>query len=140
MDDGISRPATEMNKLISTGRTSRDLPGAGGNSSNPTRIVINHLYDRHGSKNLFLHEHGHALDSVLGKASSKANWERLFKDKQNSEFFQKLCTEGYCSENPDEAFAESFAYYTACAGTRQQMEFAVPGVAQYFEDLINQYK
>jgi hypothetical protein len=136
MDDEISRPTSQMSKLQETNRTRNDLPGSGGNFSNATRIVINHLYDNHGSKNLFLHEHGHALDTVLGNPSKKARWQRIFKNPKYAEYFKILSSKDYCVKHADEAFTESLAYYSACPATREHMKAAVPEIAQYFEDLI----
>lgn len=138
MDDRLKKPWPQDDKLKSTQRTSSDLPGLGGNSSTPTRIVINHLYENHGSKNLFLHEHAHTLDAILGHPSKKQKWRGLFNDPNHSEFLKMICpTDHYCLNNPDEAFAESLAYFSSCAATRQHMQQAVPEIARYFEEFIS---
>ena len=137
MDDRLSKPRAETSKLKATNREAVDLPGTGGNSTNPTRIVINKLYQNHGSKNLFIHEHSHAVDALLGRPSRKESWRRVFNDPKHAEFLKMICpTANYCLNNSDEAFAESLAYYTSCANTRQHMQQAVPELARYFEELI----
>ena len=54
------------------GRPWSEVPGGGGSTAkgykkSPTRVVINHLYDNHGSANMLLHEHGHSLDSIRSR-------------------------------------------------------------------------
>jgi hypothetical protein len=123
-------------KLVKTGRVSTDLPGVGGGPFSPTRIVINHLHDHHGSQSLFLHEHGHALDVSYGqKISRSKEWKAAQQDPRFKEFSKILCSESYCENYTDEAFAESFAYYNGCDGARKQMERNLPLLAEFFKNL-----
>lgn len=127
-------------KLARSGRVTTDLPGLGGTRFIPTQIVVNHLYHKHGSNNLFLHEHGHTMDSTLmGKKISRYNqdWKNLSSTPRYREFLKMLCEDDYCLDFSDEAFAESFAYYNGCDETRKQMERNVPEIAKFFRDLNN---
>lgn len=104
----------------------------------PTRIVVNNLYTRHGSVNLFLHEQAHSLDSLYssGGVSKSLEWKNLVVSSEAQEYMKVVCTSiDYCLKNDNEAFAELFAYYHACDGTREHMERNAPNVASYFQNL-----
>ncbi len=128
--------------------------GSGGSTlgepKQPTRIVVNHLYDDHGSSNLLLHEHGHNLDSINGdhSISNSNTWKALLngadKDKIQT-LLTGLCTNGYCSTKDrteanaikaaqGEGFAELFSYYHSCQQARESMESYVPSIANFFKD------
>lgn len=120
-----------------------DVPGAGGMIDNgrvvPTRIAVNHLYDKHGASNLVLHEHAHTLDSIYGvkSVSDSAVWKNLMSSTPNSsEFTKEICGQ-YCLDREEERFAELFAYYFACDATRQHLEEEVPQIADFFKNLSN---
>jgi hypothetical protein len=124
------------------GRSCKDIPGVGGFpfqngwDQNPTIIVVNHLYDKHGSINLVLHEHAHALDSTysLKQISGAPKWQSMAKKPKFIQFVSHICG-SYCTDNINEGFAELFAYYHACETTRGEMEEALPRVAQFFKEL-----
>lgn len=111
------------------------IPGAGGSTTTPTRIVINHLYDRHGSANLFLHEHAHTLDSLTSKRgiSDSEAWKSLSKDPKFKKIVKNVCG-AYC-EVDEEAFAEMFAYFNSCAAAQKQVEKDVPALAAFLREL-----
>jgi hypothetical protein len=124
------------------GRDWSTVPGAGGStySSNkvPTRVVVNHLYDHHGSSNLFLHEHAHSLDAIykIDTISKSEEWTTLMSNNATTlpEYLRAVCGD-YCVNNHQEAFAELFAQYHACEQTREQLERTVPEVAEYLKNL-----
>jgi hypothetical protein len=119
------------------------VPGAGGDpfengwDQNPTYIVVNHLYDNHGSINLVLHEHAHALDSTrsLREISNSTRWKAIALKPKTSHFLTDICG-NYCTDNINEGFAELFAYYYACQSTREEIEKNLPPVAKFFKELI----
>lgn len=117
------------------GRLWDDVPGSGGN---PTRVVVNQLYNNHGSINIFLHEHAHTLD--LGKRRTPLNQSPEFRafrtqEPKYNEFLRKLCPQDYCATDPEEGFAELFAYYHGCSESQQHLEKHMPAVASYFRNL-----
>lgn len=120
-----------------------DVPGAGGEVSPdfniPTRIAVNHLYDKHGASNLVLHEHAHTLDSVHGRHSVSRSqvWMNLMNTTPKSaEFTKEICGQ-YCLDREEERFAELFSYYFACEDTRKHLEQEVPAIAEFFNKLTN---
>lgn len=113
------------------GRAWTEVPGSGGN---PTRIVVNRLYDGHGSVNLVLHERAHTLDQLLGYPSSQARWRELMSSSATLQFIGADCGE-YCSNQPREAFAELFAIYYSCPARQAAMRGQLPSVAAYFRSL-----
>lgn len=122
------------------GRSWSNVPGAGGNprSGRPTRIVVNRLHEGHGSVNLFLHEHGHALDSTYktdGASNSKA-WKELLKKAHIKEYLASICKKDYCLI-PREAFAEMFARYYESEETRLEIEEKTPEIAALFHSLTS---
>jgi hypothetical protein len=125
--------------LTFDGRGWSNVPGSGGfpytRPAVPTRIVINHLYEHHGSTNLVLHEHGHSLDSIYNHntVSNSKTWKKLVASEQTMSFLGKICG-NYCTENRNEGFAESFAYYHACDASRTQMEREAPELAEFFKN------
>jgi len=106
------------------GRTWMDVVG-GGNEI--TRIVVNRLYEGHGSANVVLHERAHTLDIhglPLHKSafSKDPAWDDIMKhDVDFALVMNKVCGD-YCMQNPNEAFAESFAMYFACPKTRDYLK------------------
>lgn len=121
------------------GRPWSEVPGGGGSTArgyrkSPTRVVINHLYDKQGSANMFLHEHGHSLDSIreLDGISRSDVWNNLLVSEPNSKkFLDEICGK-YCTENENEGFAELFANYHGCEASRAQLERELPKVADFF--------
>lgn len=126
------------------GRDWSKVPGAGGSTYTklkvPTRIVVNHLYDHHGSVNLFLHEHAHSLDALYkaDTISKSTPWKDLMASQPEKipQFLSTICGD-YCVNNHQEGFAELFAYYHACEESRAHMESSVPEVADYLRDLTS---
>lgn len=111
----------------------------------PTRFVINLLYNHdpakgssHGSTNLVLHEHGHALDSIFAYhgLSQKASWQAIMNNPANRDFLVKLCPDNYCLR-AEEGYAESFAYYHNCEETRAHLEEVAPEIAEYFRNFTS---
>lgn len=123
----------------------KDVPGAGGVPGiTPTRVVVNHLYDNHGSANLVLHEHAHTLDMLYetNVISSSKTWSNLLAENPESRTFLMEICGSYCANNLDEGFAELFAYYYACDESRVELEEEVPAVAKFFAELnsVNAFK
>lgn len=121
------------------GRPWSQVPGSGGStareySKSPTRMVINHLYENHGSVNLFLHEHGHSLDSINSYhgISHSQVWTDLLASEPNAHAFLTAICGSYCTKNVQEGFAELLANYHACDASRDQMESEVPRIAEFF--------
>lgn len=137
-----ARPADWVN--THDGRPWSQVPGAGGSLGNPptpTRIVINRLNQGHGASNLFLHEYGHTLDSMYGHHAITATrqWkDALAADTRSREFIQSICG-NYCNDaaHPEEAFAELFSYYHACAETKNHMQAFMPAISNFFDKLTN---
>ncbi len=129
------------------GRPWSEVPGGGGSTAwgylkSPTRIVINHLYDHHGSADMFLHKHGHSLDSIrkLHGLSSSDIWSKLLSSESGStKFLSDICG-SYCTSNIEEGFAELFANYHGCEESREQMEREVPIIAEFFSKFISTKK
>lgn len=118
--------------------------GAAGKSV-PTRIVVNQLYNTsnpiggHGSENLFLHEHGHSLDSLYAAhdVSSSPAFQEIFTE-EDTQYLRLICpTHCFTADgiNYVEAFAEAFTHFTACDTSRRQMEYRAPRMAGFFADL-----
>lgn len=127
------------------GREWKYVPGAGGRpGGSPTRVVINHLYENHGSVNLVLHEHGHTLDDLYKSnvVSKSKTWKGMLEaNPQAKEFLGVICG-AYCQDNLNEGFAELFAYYHACPETREQVEAELPEFATFLAELnsIKEFK
>lgn len=122
------------------GRSWSKVPGGGGSTAkgfkkSPTRIVINNMYQNHGSTNLFLHEHGHSLDSIksLHGISQSQVWTDLMASESGIDSFLTDICGIYCTENVEEGFAELLANYYACPASRQQLETELPRVANFFK-------
>lgn len=135
-------PTWGRSMFTKDGRDWSKVPGSGGAvysfPKNPTRIVVNHLYDRHGSVNLVLHEHAHTLDHLYSEkdlSASKA-WKALIEDEQNQNVMRGICGY-YCLTDVRESFAELFAYYHACEETREHMEQVLPTIADFMRNLTN---
>ena len=138
---GISEdPTWESGEKTFDGRSWAQVPGGGGipwmKKKAPTRIVPNHLYDQHGSSNLFLHEHGHSLDSIIEDKtiSGSAEWRVIATSEQTQKFLKVTCG-SYCIENVNEGFAELFAYYHACSLTKKDVKTYLPEVEIFFKEL-----
>ncbi len=121
------------------GRPWSEVPGGGGSTARgykkaPTRIVINHLYDHHGSANMFLHEHGHSLDSIrtLHGISNSSTWAELLNEEPKIQSFLNDVCGTYCTENVEEGFAELFANYHGCYESKMQMINEIPRAAEFF--------
>lgn len=121
------------------GRPWSEVPGGGGSTArgyqkSPTRIVINNFYSHHGSVNLFLHEHGHSLDSIksLHGISNSQVWSDLMTSESKAQAFLMDVCGTYCTENVEEGFAELLANFHACPESRTQLEKELPKVADFF--------
>lgn len=107
----------------------------------PTRLVINKIELRtegigHGSTDLLLHEYAHTLDNMYSNKmiSTSQEWKNLLDSEPRViEFLDKICAKGYCNKYRSEGFAELFANYHGCDGSRKQMEKFVPKVAEFFK-------
>ncbi len=128
------------------GRPWSEVPGSGGQTvlfvetNTPTRIVVNHLYDNHGSINMVLHERAHALDNlyVEGGMTNTQLWkDALSKSPGISEFLNTICYNQYCSGNDNEAFAELLAYNYACPATQADLLAKHPIIANFFKQLTS---
>ena len=116
------------------GRSWSTVPGSGGG---PTRVVVNRLYEGHGSINLVLHEYGHSLDSLFKQKgiSTSRVWTDLWAaNPEFAAFIERSCGR-YCADHPSEAFAESAAYYFSCDGNRRKIEEKFPLVARFLGSL-----
>lgn len=124
------------------GRDWSKVPGSGGfiysYPSHPTRVVINHIYDRHGSVNLILHEHSHTMDHLYSERniSGSRGWRDILQDEQNQNVIRSLCGY-YCLTDERESFAELFAYYHACDTTKRHLEEVLPAVADFMRELTS---
>lgn len=131
-------PSWGLSSRTFDGRSWSNVPGAGGNPrwGKPTRIVVNRLHEGHGSVNLFLHEHGHALDSTYKTdgASTSKTWKGLLKKAHVREYLKTICKIDYCLV-PREAFAETFARYFESEETKTELEEKVPEIAELFKNL-----
>jgi hypothetical protein len=160
---GVSEDPTWDKQDVQSGSGGRGwdiVPGSGGYpyykmavqksgvtdlKSIPTRIVVNQLYNKsnpiggHGSENLFLHEHGHSLDSLYAAhdVSSSSTFQNIFS-KENVSYLRSICPT-HCFNGDEinfvEAFAESFTHYSACDLSRQKMEVDAPKIAEFFAGL-----
>ncbi len=130
------------------------VSGAGGIFSHPaamspTRVVINRMYfsahreangtistDRQqGATNLFLHEHGHALDGLYGanSISKSPEWKAVLDNPQVKAYLPKVFSSYEC-DHAEEGFAEAFSYYHSCEASRKQMEEQAPALAEYLRN------
>lgn len=145
-----------FNTTIEGARTWDYVSGAGGSFSDrnhimPTRVVINQLYQARfrnpdgsvtnrmqGSTNLFLHEHGHALDNLYGHhtISDSAPWQAAMGDARSAAYVRKIFS-SYETYHEGEGFAELFAYYHGCGAARTQMETHAPALANFFRNLTS---
>lgn len=132
------------------GRAWSKVQGAGGSVSpgvihNPTVIVINNIYNNtygsahsHGSSNLFLHEHAHALDTLYGKnsISNSVTFQNLLKEETTKAYMNKIFGP-YEQSRSDETFAEFFAYYNSCSAAAEQMRSEAPEMASFLQNLTS---
>ncbi len=116
------------------GRRWSTVPGSGGGV---TRIVVNRLYQGHGSINLVLHEYAHSLNSLVSEdfISKSQTWARLWRENPAFVGFIKRSCGSYCVDNADEAFAESVAYYYSCDANRRGIELSYPEMARFLDAL-----
>lgn len=118
------------------GRSWENVPGSGGipRIKRPTRIVVNRFNEGHGSINLFLHEHAHTLDYTykIKGVSNSPLWRDLIARNENVSTYLRKCGR-YCNENENERFAELFALYHHSPESRQEMEEAIPEIANFFK-------
>lgn len=160
---GVAEDPTWEKKHVISGSGGRGwdiVPGSGGfpnfkmagGYSIPTRIVVNQLYNfydpigGHGSENLFLHEHGHSLDSLYADhdISQTPKFRELFTE-ENVPYLKSIC-ETHCFTkdgiNYVEAFAETFTHFNACDASRINMERKAPAIADFFAafDSVKEYK
>lgn len=133
-------PSWGLSSRTFDGRSWSNVPGAGGNPrwGRPTRIVVNRLHEGHGSVNLFLHEHGHALDSTYKTdgASNSKTWKQLLKKAHIREYLKTICKDDYCLI-PREAFAETLARYYENEETRAELIERAPEIAALFNSLTS---
>lgn len=132
-------PSWGMSKKTFDGRDWSTVPGAGGSPKwgRPTRIVVNRMYEGHGSENLFLHEHAHALDSTYKTdgVSSSREWRSVLKNSPNAEsYLSRICRDNYCLVER-EGFAELFTRYFNSEETRLEIEQELPLIAEFFRNL-----
>jgi hypothetical protein len=130
-------------KTVEGKRTWDTIAGGGGFPPQgvPTRIVINRLVETNqGPADLFLHEHGHSLDSIFGEGtiSNSEQWKTAMSEEPNlKDFLYVLSPDGYDYIYPKETFAELFDQYYACDETRIQMETEIPRIAQFFHEFTS---
>lgn len=119
------------------GRSWSNVPGSGGD---PTRVVVNSLYKKHGSVNLVLHEHGHTLDSSGREIPLHAytDWKAIAADPKTQSVMDMVCG-SYCTTNDEESFAESLALYYACPASRAVLAES-PLAIEYFMDLEEKFE
>ena len=132
---GVSEDPSFPNFFSQTfdGRSWANVPGSG--SADVTRVVVNRLYEGHGSVNLVLHERAHTLDSNLGNVSSTSQWNAvLSSDSSFREILGKYCGD-YCLGHSNEAFAEGFAIYYSCEKSKNLLASA--GMATSFFDRLD---
>lgn len=131
-------PTWGLSRSTFDGRSWKEVPGAGGNPSSgrPTRIVVNRLHEGHGSVNLFLHEHAHALDSTYKTdgASNSKSWKAILKLPHVREYLKTICKKDYCLV-PREAFAETFARFYHSEELRGELLEKAPELYILFETL-----
>lgn len=126
------------------GRPWSQVPGAGGSlgaAPTPTRIVVNRMYEGHGSQSLFLHEYAHTFDSMYGEhaITHSQTWQQaLARDTRSHEFVQAICG-NYCNDaqHSEEAFAELFAYYFACPESQNHMRQFLPTISRLFDRMTS---
>lgn len=141
--EGVKTDPSFTHASTFDGRDWSKVPGSGGEVSRhhniPTRIVVNSLTHNHGSMDLVLHEHAHTLDSIYGRheLSKSGTWHNLIAADPSHIEFMRLLNGDYTAQNPEEAFAESFAYYFSCEATRTHMEEEVPQLASFFQNLTS---
>lgn len=134
---GVSEDPTWTNQnSTKDGRGWNSVPGAGGApyARMPTRIVVNRLYEGHGSTNLVLHEHAHSLDSTYTShgVSSSQLWKNLMRENPEvNNFLDRKCGD-YCNTDERERFAELFAIYHDCGGGKAAMVREIPRIAEFF--------
>lgn len=139
--DGVTAdPTWNAGKKTFDGRGWEHVPGSGGApyAKIPTRIVVNHLYDNHGSVNLVLHEHGHTLDNTYkdrGVSSSHA-WKELMANNPEIKDYLHRCG-NYCNNNENERFAELLSFYYHSEESRLDLEIKFPEIAQFFKEFVN---
>ena len=133
-------PTWGLSRSTFDGRSWKEVPGAGGNPSSgrPTRIVVNRLHEGHGSVNLFLHEHAHALDSTFKTdgASNSKTWKVLLKLPHVREYLKTICKKDYCLV-PREAFAETFARFHESEELKIEVIEKAPEIAALFQELTS---
>lgn len=150
----IAQIDRDYRETVEGGRNWSYTSGAGGNFSNrlwntPTRIVVNHMYStdvplpggqvetrQEGSVNLFLHEHGHALDNFYrpGTISNSTEWQGIRQNPQVAAYLRKIFT-NYEFDQMNEGFAEAFAYFYGCPASQEQMRTEAPDLANFLERL-----
>lgn len=117
------------------GREWKNIVGVG---TDPTRIVVNRLYQGHGSTNLVLHERAHTLDLQglpgIGMLSKSDEWSSILRDEMSFRLLMKNTCGTYCTENSLESFAEGFAIYFSCARSRTLLKDS-PRTIQFMKKL-----
>lgn len=145
--EGVTVDPTWDPKDVNTfdGRPWSEVPGGGGSTArgyakSPTRVVINHLYDKQGSVHMLIHEHAHSLDSIrdLHGISNSPVWQELVTSDVNT-FLSSVCGT-YCTNNVEEGFAELFAHYHGCTESREQLTRELPRVAEFFKRFTSMQK
>jgi hypothetical protein len=138
------RPTQSPTSNGTVERSWSTLPGVGGAIYSrppvPTRIVVNHLYDGHGSRSLVMHEHMHTLDFMFmtnGFSQSQA-WTALRSNDKMIKLMDTLdkgtTQPHYCKDNPEESLAEMFAYYHGCQQAKDQVKAYLHEIATYLDN------
>lgn len=149
--------ATNCQQTFDGRQWAGSVEGSGGSFSTPpynfpTRIVLNKFYGyskvengkkthfTSGTANLFLHEHGHALDDFYGEhtISESPQWTSVMNDPQVQQYLPKILSHYENDGGPfhdKEQFAELFAYYHGCEAAKYQMERQAPALASFLANL-----
>jgi hypothetical protein len=139
-DPKTNDPEFDERNSTFDGRGWETVPGSGGaalpNAMIPTRIVVNKLYEGHGSINLVLHEHAHSLDSLyeLRNISHSEEWLKIHGEIEVQRYLGQVCGK-YCQDSAEESFAELFATYYACSAAHEQIIEEAPQAAHFIRNL-----
>ncbi len=138
---GVSEDPTWRQELRNTldGRSWSLVPGAGGFPylHLPMRIVVNRIYDNNGSINMVLHEYAHTLDSTVRHRaiSTSVNWSRIWVQNQNFILAMRHHCGAYCTDIPEEGFAETLALFYSCKTNQDYISRQFPQIAAFILQL-----